>query len=65
MKRLKVETEIHEIELPVGLVKSDERLVLAVTESGDEYLNRNFERINCTISNGLIRPIIVKKEASE
>lgn len=65
MKRLKVETEIHEIEVPVGLVKSDERLVLAVTESGDEYLNLNFERMNCTISNGLIRPIIVKKEAGE
>ena len=65
MKRLKVETEIHEIELPVGLLKSDERLVLAVTEDGDEYLNLSFERMDCTISGGLYRPVIVKKEAGE
>jgi len=65
MKRLQVETEIHEIELPVGVLNSDERLVMGVTEDGDEYLNLSFERMECTISGGLYRPVIRKKEAGE
>lgn len=67
MKRLKGEQEIHEVRLPIGLLKHDEYLELGIPEQGD--LIMRYDGSLYKICDLYVRPqprlVVRKKESSE
>ena len=67
MKRLKGEQEIHEVRLPIGLLKHDEFLELGIPEQGDRIMLSygSLYRISDPHYTGQARLVVKKREVPE
>ena len=68
-KRLEKDLEIHEVMLPVGLLKHDEYLELAIPEKGDTimFTDGTLYKLCDPVEKSVPSPrlVVAKKEASE
>jgi hypothetical protein len=67
MKRLKGEQEIHEVRLPIGLLKHDEYLELGIPEQGDRimFTDGSLYRLCDPYDKAQARLVVKKKEVPE